>query len=41
LPCDDELCEEILATAKRGNRLLAEREVVAMARHERLVEITS
>ena len=39
LPCDDDLCEEILAAAKRGNRLLAEREIVAMARHERVVEV--
>ncbi len=39
LPCDDELCEEILAAAKRSNRLLAEREVVALARRERSVEI--
>ena len=39
LPCDDELCEEILAAAKRSNRLLVEREVVALARRERSVEI--
>jgi hypothetical protein len=41
LPCDDALCEEILAAAKRGNRLLAEREVFALARRERLVEVSA
>jgi 2-isopropylmalate synthase len=40
LPCDDDLCEEILVVAKRGNRLLAEREVVALARHERVFEVS-
>ena len=40
LPCDDDLCGEILAAAKRGNRLLVEREVVALARHERVVEVS-
>jgi 2-isopropylmalate synthase len=40
LPCDDDLCQEILAAAKRGNRVLAEREVVAMVRRERVVEAT-
>ena len=39
LPCDDELCAGILAAAKRSNRLLAEREVIAMARRERSVEL--
>jgi 2-isopropylmalate synthase len=39
LPCDNELCEEILLVAKRGNQVLAEREVVAMARRERNLKI--
>jgi 2-isopropylmalate synthase len=39
LPCDDALCEAILTAAKRGNRVLAEREVLAIARRERMVEV--
>jgi 2-isopropylmalate synthase len=34
LPCDDGLCEQILKIAKRGNHVLAEREVLALVKHD-------
>jgi 2-isopropylmalate synthase len=39
LPCDDTLIEEIITAAKRGDHVLTEREVLAMVRRERVVEL--
>ena len=39
LPCEDALVQEIIAVAKHSNRVLSEREVLAIARRERGVEL--
>jgi len=38
LPCDNGLCEAILAAAKRGNHVLTQREVLALVKRERSAE---
>jgi hypothetical protein len=39
LPCDEALIDEIIRTVKHGNHVLTEREVLAMVRRERGVEL--